>query len=143
MIQLRCASPFQTGTSRTSFWVGYNITAVHLHKVRLNEKSCLAAAGAADYKNIFVSCILRVLRAAAHHQPFGLRQQHVIFKHGVDIRLYILGIAPTCRTVLHAFTVFLCVLAFHIHRKPDNDSPDNADKQIRRDKARQGIGKGG
>jgi len=38
----------------------------------------------------------KMLRAAAHHQPFGLRQQHVIFKYGVDIWLYILGIAPTC-----------------------------------------------
>lgn len=64
MIQLRCASPFQTGTSRTSFRVSDYIAAVHLHKVRLNEKSCFAAAGAADYKHIFVSCILRVLRAA-------------------------------------------------------------------------------
>lgn len=45
----------------------------------------------------------------------------------------------TCRAVLHALTVFLCVLAFHIDRKPDNDSPDNADKQIHRGKARQGI----
>ena len=69
----------------------------------------------------------------------GLRQQHVIFKHGVDIWLYILGIAPTCRAVLHALTVFLCVLAFHIDRKPDNDSPDNADKQVHRGKTRQGI----
>ena len=53
--------------------------------------------------------------------------------------LDILGIAPTCRAVLHALTVFLCVLAFHIDRKPDNDSPDNADKQIHRVKTRQGI----
>ena len=49
------------------------------------------------------------------------------------------GIASTCRAVLHALTVFLCVLAFHIDRKPDNDSPDNADKQIHRVKTRQGI----
>lgn len=76
-----------------------------LHEVGLDEKPCFAAAGAADDKHVFVSCILRVLRAAAHHQPFGLRQQHVIFKHGVDIWLYILGIAPTCRAVLHALTV--------------------------------------
>ena len=51
---------------------------------------------------------------------------------GVDVWLYILGIAPTCRAVLHALAVFLCVLAFHIDRKPDNDRPDNADKQIHR-----------
>ena len=62
--------------------------------VGLYKKPRFAAAGAADYKYVFVSCIFRVLRATTHHQPFGLRQQHVIFKHGVDIWLYILGIAP-------------------------------------------------
>lgn len=31
------------------------------------------------------------------------------------------------------------VIAFHIDRKPDNDSPDNADKQVHRGKTRQGI----
>ena len=74
--------------------VGNNIAAVHLHKVGLYEKAGLAAAGTADNKNVFVSCILRLLRAAAHHQPFSLCQQHVIFKNGVDIRFYILRAAP-------------------------------------------------
>ena len=74
--------------------VGDNVGTVKLHEVGFYEKPRLAAAGAADHKHVFVSCILRVLRAAAHHQPFGLRQQHVIFKYGVNIWLYILGIAP-------------------------------------------------
>ena len=65
-----------------------------LQQRRLAEEPRLAAAGTANHQNVFISGILRVLRAAAHHQPFGLRQQHVIFKHGVDIWLYILGIAP-------------------------------------------------
>ena len=100
---------------------------MHLHKVGLYEKAGLAAAGTADNKNVFVSCILRLLRAAAHHQPFSLCQQHVVFKNGVDIRFYILRAAPTGRTVLHAFAVFLRVFAFHVNGKPDNDRPRNAD----------------
>ena len=74
--------------------VCHNITAVHLHKVRLYEKTGLAAAGAADHKNVFIPRILWLLRAAAHHQPFRLCQQDVVFKYRVDIGLYVLGIAP-------------------------------------------------
>ena len=116
---------------------------MHLHKVGLYEKAGLAAAGTADNKNVFVSCILRLLRAAAHHQPFGLRQQHIIFKYRVDIRLYILRAAPTRGTVLRAFSVFLRVFAFHVNGKPDNDRPRNADKQIGGVQARRDTGKGG
>ena len=32
----------------------------------------LAAAGTADYKDIFVSCVFRLLRAAVHGEPFRL-----------------------------------------------------------------------
>ena len=104
---------------------------MHLHKVRLNEKSCLAAAGAADDKYIFVSCILRVLRAAAHHQPFGLCQQHVIFKYGVDIWLYILGIAPPGRTILDPVAILLSVLAFQVDRHAKDHRTGYADQQVR------------
>ena len=98
-----------------------------MHKVRLYEKAGLAAAGTTDNKDIFVSCILRLLRAAAHHQPFRLGEQHVIFKNRVDIRLYILRAAPTCGTVFHAFPVFLRVLALEVDNQPDNDRARNAE----------------
>ena len=35
-----------------------------------------------------------------------------------------------------SFSVFLRVLAFEVHHKPDKDSPRNTDKQIHRGKAR-------
>lgn len=41
MIQLRCASPFQTGTSRTPLWIGDYIGTVHLHKVWLQPEAGL------------------------------------------------------------------------------------------------------
>jgi len=50
---------------------------------------------------------------------------------------------PTCRTVFHAFSVLLRVLAFHVNGKPDNDRPRNADKQIGGVQARRDTGKGG
>ena len=39
MIQLRCASPFQTGTSRTTFRIGDDVGTVHLHQIGLDEKA--------------------------------------------------------------------------------------------------------
>jgi len=103
-----------------------------LHKVRLHKKPRLAAAGAADYKDIFIPCVLWLLRAATHHQPFGLGQNDVVFKHRVYIRLYILGVAPTCRTVFHAAPIFFRVLALEIDNQPDKHRPRYADKQVHR-----------
>ena len=74
--------------------VGHNVGAVHLHEVWFNEKAGLAAAASSDNKDIFVSCILWLLRAAAHHQPFGLCQKHVVFKYRVNIGLDVLGVPP-------------------------------------------------
>ena len=74
--------------------VGNNIAAVHLHEVRLHKKPCLAGAGAADHKDIFIPCVLRLLRAAVHRQPFRLREQHIVLKNRVDVGLYIFGFAP-------------------------------------------------
>jgi hypothetical protein len=85
---------------------------VHLHKRRFDEKPCLAAAGTADHKDIFVSCIFRLLRAAVHGEPFRLCQWDIVLKYRVCVRLYIVGGSPTRGTVLNAFAVFLRVLAF-------------------------------
>ena len=76
------------------FRVGHDIAAVHLHKVGLDEKAGLSATASSNYKDIFVSCILWLLRSAAHHQPFRLGQQYVVCKYRVNVGLYILGIAP-------------------------------------------------
>ena len=65
-----------------------------LHEIRFDEKSRLAAARAADNQYVFVAGIRRVLRAAAHCEPFRLRQNHVVGKHGVDEGLDILRRTP-------------------------------------------------
>ena len=52
--------------------VSDNIAAVHLHKRRFDEKAGLAAAGTADYKNVLVAGIFRLLRSAVHGKPFRL-----------------------------------------------------------------------
>ena len=60
-------------------------------------------------------------------------------KYRVGVGLYIFGSPPTGRAVFDTFPVFLRVLAFEVHHKPDKDSPRNTDKQIHRVKTRQGI----
>ncbi len=65
-----------------------------MHKRRLDEKSGLAAAGAADHKDIFIPRIFRLLRAAVHGEPFRLRERDIVFKNGVYVRFYILRRPP-------------------------------------------------
>ena len=96
MIQLRCASPFQTGTSRTPLWISNHKAHIirHLHKLRFHIKSCLTTTGASDYYDILVSGILRFLRSAVHGQAFCLCQQNIILKDWINKRCYILFISP-------------------------------------------------
>ena len=65
-----------------------------LHEVRFDEESRLAAARTADHQHIFVSRRPRVFGAAVHRQPLGLRQDDVVGKCGIDIRLNILSRPP-------------------------------------------------
>ena len=94
MIQLRCASPFQTGTSRTSFRVRDDIRGMELHEVGLYKEPSLAAARTADHQDIFIPGILWVLWAVRHHQPFRLGQQYIVFKYRVYVGFYILRRSP-------------------------------------------------
>ena len=98
-----------------------------LHKVWFDKKSGLSAAAAADYYNIFVAGVLRLLWSAAHCQAFRLCQKQIIFKYGVDIRPYIVCCSPTRTTVLNSSAIFLRVLAFGVDDKPDNGRARNAD----------------
>ena len=84
---------------------------MHLHERRFDEKAGLAAAGTADHKDIFVSCILRLFRAAVHGKPFRLCERDIVLKYRVYVRLYVLRSPPACGTVLNALAVFLRVLA--------------------------------
>ena len=94
MIQLRCASPFQTGTSRTSLRVRHNIGAVHLHQVGFQPESGLTGTGATDHQHIFVSGGLWVLGAAVHCQALRFRQNHVVLKYRINVRYNILTSSP-------------------------------------------------
>ena len=94
---------------------------MHLHKRRLDEKTGLAAAGTADYKDIFIPRVLRLLGAAVHGKPFRLRQGDIVLKYGVYVRLYVLCRPPSCGTVLNALAVLLRVFAFDVDGKPDNE----------------------
>ena len=114
---------------------------MHLHERRFDEKAGLAAAGTADYKNVLVAGIFRLLRAAVHGEPFRLREGDIVLKYRVYVRLYVLCRSPAGGTVLNALTVFLRVLAFHVDNKPDNHRPGNADQQVSGVEAGRGTGK--
>ena len=80
--------------NQTAFGISNDIRAVKLHDIGLTEKPCFAAARAADDKNILVSCVLRVFGAVGHHQPFRLRQQHIVVKDGINERLDVCCCTP-------------------------------------------------
>ena len=80
--------------NQTAFWVSNDIRAVKLHDIRFAEKPCFAAARAADNKNVLVSRVLRVFGAVGHHQPFRLRQQHIVVKDGINERLDVCRCTP-------------------------------------------------
>ena len=67
---------------------------MHLHKIRLHKKSCLAAATCPDNKDIFIPCILRLLRAAVHGNGVNrpeVRETKLITDHfGLEKDSYIL-----------------------------------------------------
>ena len=94
MIQLRCASPFQTGTSRTSLRVRHNIRAVHLHQVGFQPESGLTGTGAANHQYIFVSGSLGVLGATVHGQALRFRQNHIVLEYRVDVGCNVLMGSP-------------------------------------------------
>ena len=84
---------------QTAFRVGHNertgvFLRYALHEVRFDEESRLAAARTADHQHVFVSRRSRVFGAAVHRQPLGLRQDDVVGKCGIDIRLDILRRSP-------------------------------------------------
>ena len=80
--------------NQAAFGVSNDIRTVKLHDIGLAEKPCLSAARAADDKNILVSCVLRVFGAVGHHQPFRLRQQHIVVKDGINERLDVCCCTP-------------------------------------------------
>ena len=74
--------------------VCYDIAGMALHKIGLQKVAGLAAARTADHQHVFVSRRSRVFGAAVHGQPLGLRQDDVIGKCGIDIRIDVLARSP-------------------------------------------------
>ena len=114
-----------------------------MHEVGLDVKPRLATAGAADHQHILVPGRLGVFGPPGHGQAFGLGQQDVVFKLGVDVGGNVFGGAPPGRTVFLALAVLLGVLAFAVHDEPDSHRPGNAHAQVKRMQAGQRVCKGG
>ena len=113
-----------------------------MHEVGLHIEAGLAAAGAADHQHIFVPGRLGVFGPPGHGQAFGLGQQDIVFKLGVDIGRNVLGGAPPGRTVFFTLAVLLGILAFAVHNEPDSHRSNNAHTQVKRMQAGQRVCKG-
>ena len=114
-----------------------------MHEVGLHIEAGLAAAGAADHQHILVPGRLGVFWPPGHGQAFGLGQQDVVFKLGVDVRGNVFGGAPPGRTVFLTLAVLLGILAFAVLNEPDGQRTNNAHAQVKRVQAWQRICKGG
>ena len=113
-----------------------------MHEVGLDVKPRLAAAGAADHQHILVPGRLGVFWPPGHGQAFGLGQQDVVFKLGVDVRGNVFGGAPPGRTVFLALAVLLGVLALAVHDEPDSHRTNNANAEVKQMQAGQRACKG-
>ena len=113
-----------------------------MHEVGLDVKPRLAAAGAANHQHILVPGRLGVFGPPGHGQAFGLGQQDVVFKLGVDVGGNILGGAPPGRAVFFTLAVLLGVLALAVHNETDSHRPGNAHTQVKRVQAGQRACKG-
>ena len=132
---------FPVSSKELPFGIGDHIGAVHLEQGWLDKEPCLAAAGAADDQDIFISCRFRILRAAGHGEAFRPGQRDVPIGNGVYVGRDIRRRAPAGRAVFDTLAVFLGVLALDIHRQPDENRAEDTDADIQRMKAGCGAGK--
>ena len=114
-----------------------------MHEVGLHIEAGFAAAGASDHQHILVPGCFGVFGPPGHGQAFGLGQQDVVFKLGVDVGGNVLGGAPSGRAVFFTLAVLLGILAFAVHDEPDSHRPGNAHAQVKRMQAGQRVCKGG
>ena len=103
----------------------------------MTKKHTRSRVAAADDQDVFVPGVLRVFRSAGHGEFFRLGQRDVPVRDRIDIGGNIRRRAPPGAAVLNALAVFAGVLAFGVHRQPDDDHPGDAHQQVQRMQAGQ------
>ena len=106
-----------------------------MHQVWLNEEPRLTASRTADDQHVFIPRGARVFRAAVHRQALGLREDHVVLRHRVDVGRYVLMRTPASRAVFLIFAESLSVFALGVYRKAKRGGDEEADQQIKGMKA--------
>ena len=92
----RCLQTSGTWTAYQILPLGIcdHIAGMALKQIRFDEEAGFAAAGTTDYQHVLISRMSRILGAVAHHQAFGLSQDHILLKHGISEGLDVLGCTP-------------------------------------------------
>lgn len=102
MIQLRCASPFQTGTSRTPFRIRDYHGAVSLEDIRQSVCPRFPRSAAAHDKDVQVPFVTVTVKPHAE----VLRKQDIV---GIGFLLVLFtqpcGVSPFCRSMFLSPTV--------------------------------------
>ena len=108
---------------------------MELHEVGLYKEPGLAAAEPPITRIFLFLAYFGFFGRFDHHQSFRLGQQYIVSNTRVYVGFYILWRSPSCRAILHAFTVFLCVFAFGVDNQPDYHRTDQPHKQVCRVKS--------
>ena len=88
-----CLSAYSI-TVRVSDHKGVSLRFGTLHNVRLDEKTCFAAAGTADDQYVLVPRVFGIRRAVAHGQTLRLGQDDVVPRVSVHERRNVAWLSP-------------------------------------------------
>ena len=121
--------------------VGDHIARMALHKIRLDKKARLAAAGAAHHQHIFVSGRSGVFGAIVHGQTFRLSEENILGEHRVDIGRDVFLRPPAGRAVLLVFPILFRVLAFNVDDAAKDTGNNDSHAQVEGMKAGRWTGK--
>ena len=112
-----------------------------LHKIRLDEKARLAAAGAAYHQHIFVSGRSGVFGAVIHGQTFRLGEENILGEYRVDIGRDVFLRSPAGRSVLLVFPILFRVPALDVDDTAKDTGNNDSHAQIEGMKAGRWTGK--
>ena len=90
----------------SSLRISNHIRAVHLHNVRLYKKSGFSRTRTANYQNVFIPGVFRILWSAWHSKTLCFCENNIIFKFRIRIWSYIFFYSPSGRTILHTQSIF-------------------------------------